>query len=553
MAASTLTLSDDRLLGEYVSLDQFRGFIEQRLAVGPDLLALLLRDGQIVTAAHGANIAVGGFWRGIKDSLSGRHALRLLIADLKPFQLQASVEAVTQDHVQVAGELIIDLQVNPERPANVLGLMHDKSSVTKTSVLERIAPHIGERVLAATVRRVNALDLRGNLAMQDKVQAEVMAEVERLVGDLGLLVRSVTVHWAFNEDEIAAIRTRAREREQAMAELDFHILERAIAREGESTILQLKTDLDVEKVKAASEAELRRMVLDQELSFIDARQTGVRVEEMKVLRHELDLAGTERRDRLTTALEAAEHQIELARQRGALQGVDLGNDAALRRYQVTAAGLRKELREVERSIEEADTRQALALQRLQELQSLEIADKAREQQLRGMRGLQELEISAERERLELQIKGGDAAHQRAMEEKRLQAAAEAERLRLMREMSPDLVLAINAGVAPAVANVLVEQARARAGDNAEKMQLMREMIEQSRDARLATEAQARHFFEQGMQGAAGVAQGVGNAAAVARGDAPAAGGGGPVECAACHRAVPATDRFCRFCGRPMRT
>ncbi len=552
MAASTLTLSDDQLLGEYVALDRFRGFIEQRLAIGPDLLALLIRDGQIVTAAHGANVGVGGFWRGIKDALFGRHALRLLIADLKPFQLRSAVEAVTQDHVQVAGELTIDLQVNPERPANVLGLMKDRSNVTKANVLERISPHLGDRVLEATVRRVNALDLRGNVAMQDKVQSEVMREVERIAGDLGLLVRSVALRWAFNEDEIAAIRKRAREREQEMAELDFRILERSIAREGESTILQLRTDLDVEKVKAASEAELRRMILDQELGFVDARETGIRIEQMKVLRHELDLAGAERRDRLVAEIEAADHAIALARERGALQGVDLANDEVLRRYQITAARLRMELREVERSVEDADTRQALALKRLEELQNLEIAEKAREQQIRGMRDLQGLEISGERDRLDLEIKGGDAEHQRRMEAKRLETAAEAEKLRLMREMSPDLVLAINAGVSPAVANVLVEQARARAGDTAEKMQLMRDMIEQSREARIATEAQARHFFEQGMQGAAGVAQGVGNAAAVARGDMPQAAGGGSVECAACHRNVPATDRFCRYCGRPMR-
>ena len=89
------TLSDDSLLAEYVALDKFKGVLEQRLAVGPDTLAMLIRDGQIAEASAGAHFAIGGVWRTIKDAIAGRHALRLLIADLKPFQLTTSATALT--------------------------------------------------------------------------------------------------------------------------------------------------------------------------------------------------------------------------------------------------------------------------------------------------------------------------------------------------------------------------------------------------------------------------------------------------------------------------
>ena len=46
--STNITLSDDNLLAEYVPLEKFKGVLEQRLAVGPDLVALLMRDGQIV-------------------------------------------------------------------------------------------------------------------------------------------------------------------------------------------------------------------------------------------------------------------------------------------------------------------------------------------------------------------------------------------------------------------------------------------------------------------------------------------------------------------------
>lgn len=267
-------MTDDNVLAEYVPLEPFKGLLEQRLGIGPDNLALLIRDGEVVEAAHGAHISIGGIWRNIKDTLGGQHALRLLIADLKPFQLLTEVKAVSKDNVPVTGELAIDMQINPEKPANVLGLLKERAVVLKSDTLKRLLPHLGERVFEAAVRRLGALELRGNIALQDKIQADAMQEATRLAGDLGLLVRSATITWAFNEDEIAAIEQRAKDRAQEGLEQDFRILQREIGREGESTILKLTTNLDIEKVKSASEAELRRMVLDQELDFADGRETG---------------------------------------------------------------------------------------------------------------------------------------------------------------------------------------------------------------------------------------------------------------------------------------
>jgi hypothetical protein len=129
-----------------------------------------------------------------------------------------------------------------------------------------------------------------------------------------------------------------------------------------------------------------------------------------------------------------------------------------------------------------------------------------------------------------------------MEEHKFEAETALAKMGMMKDMAPDLVLAVNAGLSKEVANVLVEQARARAAEGTEKMLLMRELIDQARDARVASEAQARHFFEQAM-GASAPAR-----ASVQRGDAaPPA----EVECPNCHRVVTAT-RFCSACGQQLR-
>ena len=554
MASTNILMTDDNVLAEYVPLEPFKGILEQRLGIGPDNLALLIRDGEIVDAAHGAHISIGGIWRNIKDTLGGQHALRLLIADLKPFQLTTEVKAVSKDSVPITGELVIDFQINPEKPANVLGLMKERSVVVKSDALKRLMPHLGERVLEAAVRRLGALELRGNVALQDRIQADAMQEAARLADDLGLLVRSATVSWAFNDDEIAAIEQRAKAREQEMLEQDFRILQREVEREGQSTILKLTTNLDIEKVKSASEAELRRMVLEQELDFIDGRETGVRLQEMKTLKHELDLNNEQRRDGLMAEIEATNHQIALTRQRGAQQGVDLANDEALRRYNITAARLQSELRDVQRSTEELDTRHRLALNKLEEVQKLELARQTNVVQTGNLRDLNKVNQEQAEATVRLEELRRQAEADRALAATRLAQDAELAKINALKNSSPELVLALNAGLSPAVANVLIAQAQAKIADGGDKMQLMREMIAQANDARLTSDAQARTFFANAMQGATGVAQGVGAAAAVARGDAaPAVGAGGTTECLACHRVIPVTQRFCQYCGHQMRT
>ena len=131
----------------------------------------------------------------------------------------------------------------------MLGLMKAHGAVTKASVLERLTHALRERVLNAAVRQVDALELRGNNGMQDKLQADTMKEVERLASDLGLIARSVSVAWGSNEEEQAAILRRQKDREQERLEHEFTLLNRSIEREAESTVVRLGAGFSVEKAK----------------------------------------------------------------------------------------------------------------------------------------------------------------------------------------------------------------------------------------------------------------------------------------------------------------
>lgn len=582
---TVVTLSDDSILAEYVNLEDFKGILEQRVAVGPDLLACLIRDGQIAEASAGGHFAIGGVWRTLKDAVAGQHAIRLLLADLKPFQLTTAASSLSRDNVPIVCEFVIELQVNPERPANILGMTPSHGILTKSSVLERLAPHLGERVLNAAVRQVDALDMRGNNGLQDKVQADAMREVERIAGDIGLMARVVSVNWGFNEEEKAQIEKRQHEREQEAIERDYQILNRSIQREAESTILKLTTDKDIEAAKVSTEDDLRRMILSNELNFVDARETGLRIQQLKQLEHELQLNRTQRLDGLKAQLETEDHRIDMARSAAQRRGVELDQviterrhdvdvarvtterravemelDTQERQHSLTAQKIQADIREVQRAIEEADARQRLNLQKLEEIQKLDIAARAHEDQIKTLRDVQQVDLEAEEARLGFEIKASDAKHRRTIEASKLESDSQIEKIKALRDASPEQIMAIQAGFSPQVADVMIQQARAQATDSQAQMALMREMIQQAQAAKVASEEQARHLFDSGMQGTVGVAQGVGLGVG-----AGAAGGGGRMhqqpglevmdgntECPNCHRVIPTNERFCRYCGRQMR-
>jgi hypothetical protein len=518
MSSIDLTLSDNQTLAEYVPADVFKSLLQNRYGVAPDHAALLIRDGRIVDAFVGAHFAVGGLWQRLKEAIGGSHALRLLLVDLKPFQVQGEIDGLSKDGVSVAATAAIDFQVNPEAPANILGMMPEHGALAKADVYARVQPHLGERVFRTALTRVDASAIRGNTAFQDKVQADVFNEVQRLCRDLGVLVRAVSVTWALNDAERDAWQRSASEREQAMLDYRLSCKKREIEREKEATEFTLRADVDVEKVKASSEDELRHMILREELAFIDARQAGVRAAELKTLDHELLLLSVQRRAGYQKALEDAQNEVDRAEIRRKLAALELEMDA-----------LKEE--------------QRLRLERLQEEQSLAIAEQARRQQLEALRqmGAIEAEIKERDRRTDREDRMADADTRLRASQQASQA--ELERMRLQAQMSPDQILAINAGLSPDVARIFAERAKVTGIDAEKREGLLREMVQLSTQGRMASEEQARFFFDKAMQAVAPP-----RPAAVRPDAAPA----DSIECPGCHKRVPASDRFCRYCSQTLR-
>lgn len=612
MKTEQLTVSDPRLLAEFIGPDAMKSFFEKRFEVPPDHLGLLMRNGQFVQSYKGAHFSVGGVFHQLKGMIGGSTSVSLMIADLKSFQQFYEVVARTKDKVDITGTVVLDLQINPEKPQNILGMMEQRRSLSKADAALRIKSHAWERVFEAAVSRVNANEVRGNKGLQDMIQADLMKECERVAGDLGLMVRAASVTWAVNDVEKQEATRAAAIRETERLEFEFVTLKRDLEREHLTTVMRIDNKQALDTLELNNEDDLRRLVLANEIEFADARETGARIAEMKVLAHEIDLLKTERLAKFEGELQQATHDgVDLNLIQGRRREIERNIEQLDREHALVLRALERDydaetraLQRNERRDDREFDREGRVLQRKEDRgnrledredlkvtreedrdygfqtreKELGVAAKEREHGFKGRReevdvgdkeeyariargreadkvaleklkGLAGLEADQERERLKRRIDEADAAHKRDMDQRKLEAQREADRLVLGAKMSPEQILAVNAGLSPAVAKILEEQAKAQGVDKAAQMDLMRQMVEQANRQAIRSEEQARAMFQAGMTGAVGVAAGAGGKGGAAGAVAP---GEATVECPKCTRVNPAKAKFCVGCGEQLR-
>lgn len=525
MPSTNWTLSDDQTIAEYVKLEDFKSISQERIGISPDHIALLMRDGQIVDAQTGGHFAFGGVWQRLKELVGGKHTFRLLVATLKPFMVEGAIDGLSKDNVSIAATAAFELQVNPEKAANILGLMKERDSLTKPDVYARLAPHLKDRVFSAIIKKVDAGEIRGNPPLQDKIQAEVMIEVDRLFKDVGVMVRAVSLNWSTNDEERAAIERSKSNREQEMLDFQAERTKRELRRERQISEFTLQSDLGAEKLKASSEDELRHMFLNQELNFIDAQKEGVRAQELKGLDHELALLNIQRADSYRKALEDALNETE-------------------------RMAIRKKLKQIELETSAMEEEQRIRLSRLKSDSEMDIADRARASQMKAMRDIGDIESEASKREWEIGREKIVIEQELTLKGKELDRLAEIERLRAQKEMSPDQILATSAAQSADVARVFAERAKSQSTDFEKREALLREMTQMSKEGQQSSADQAKFFMDRAMQAVQGVAAGRGGA----HQDEPAkAASDQTTECSNCHRTIPITDRFCRFCGHVMRS
>lgn len=557
MASMPLVLTDPNLLAEFVRESEFKTFFEKRFATPPDIAALLFRNGQLIDTYKGAHFSVGGLGTAIKSVAGGSTHIAIMLADLKPFQVQLPIRAMSRDNVEIVGLATLELQLNPDKPSNILGLMGGvarqqaikgekgeeselpgRKALSRVDVLDRIAPHFADRVIEAVIGRMDAADIRGETGLQDKIQADMMVEAERVCGNIGVLVLSASVEWAMNAVEREAFERAQVERQQVALDYQLELLKREVARQSDATQVRIETSTDLAKLESASEDELAHMVLQSEVRFLDAREDVTRRHEMEALAHEIEVLRTERAAKMENEIEDAGHLIDLTSE---------------------AARLRKTEREIEildgqhvQALKKMGVLTDLELRERSQRMELEIARIAQEQSAKNLQTLMGLEGTAADRDADRDIKLGKAGTDNEIARMRAEADARTAQLMAGAKMTPEQILAINAGLSPHVAEVLKEQARARATGDQDSMTIMRELIKGAADERSEERAHQLDILKAGMTGATGVAHGAGGKPNTGTPDGL---GSDPTttECPECGRVLAAKANFCTGCGHKMRT
>lgn len=542
MASEPVILSDPRMLAEFMRQSEFRSFFEKRFAVPPDYAALLFKNGQLIDAFKGGHFSVGGVVDKLKGLVGGSTHIGMMIADLKPFSVQTALKALSRDKVEVAGVATLELQVDPDKPSNILGMMHGvtrsgvdpetpgRKALSKADVLDRIRPHLSDRVFQAAIGRMDAVEIRGQTGLQDMIQADIMKEVERLAGDLGLIVRAVSIEWAMNADEVAEMQRAEADRRQDALDHQLEIIKREIQREQDATEITLKSQVDLAKLQNASEDELKQMALKSEIEFLDARESAKRRQELDALAHEISTLEIERKARFDDALATARNESDLLE-------------------------IRKRHAAVERDIALIEQNRADQMRRSGAFTEVEITTAVQKQQADHIARLQEIEIRGNEAEANLTIRMAGAETQNQISLMDAQTRGKTSEINAFKNMSPEQILAINAGLSADVAQVLAEQARAKSASSAETMQAMRDMVEAATAAQIRSEEQAREMFRMGMDGAIGVAHGAGGkeGGTSSVGSSSATQAAATIECPKCRAVNNAKANFCKQCGHKLRT
>ena len=362
------------------------------------------------------------------------------------------------------------------------------------------------------------------------IQAEIMKEVERIVGDLGLIVRAVSVEWAINSDDVAEMQRAEADRRQDALDHQLELIKREIEREQDATEITLKSQTDLAKLQNASEDELKQMALKSEIEFLDARENAKRRQELEALAHEIKSLEIERKARFDDALATARNESDLL-------------------------DIRKRQASVERDIALIEQNQADQMRKSGAFTEVEITAAVQRQQADHIARLQEIEIRGDEAEAGLKIKLAGADTQNEVSLLDAKTRAKTSEINAFKNMSPEQILAINAGLSADVAQVLAEQARAESTSSAETMVAMRDMVEAATAAQIRSEEQAREMFRMGMDGAVGVAHGAGGkeGGPVSVSTGPAAEAPATVECPKCRAVNNAKANFCKQCGHKLRT
>jgi hypothetical protein len=551
MESNPLVLTDPNLLAEFVRESEFKTFFEKRFASPPDLAALLFRDGALIDSFKGTQFSVGGLWENIKGLIGGSHHYAIMLADLKPFQVQFPIKGMSRDQVEITGVATLELQLNPDKSANILGLMSGVSrnqtdpaqgeaapggrkALSRFDVQTRIEPQFQDRVFEAVIGRHDAMDIRGNRGLQDQIQADMMTEAERICGDIGVMVRNGSITWAMNEVEREQFEKARIAREQEALDYQLELLKRQVARQGEATEVQIRSVVDEAKLKQSSEDELALMTLNSEISFVDAREAAVRRQEMEALLHEIEILRTERAGKFENELAEAGQTIDLAKEQGRLQEVQRDIDSLEQTHRRTMALLDKQT-----DSEIGDIDIGMSGRRSDEdlRQTGNWQDLAR----KNLEGLNKVEGDKSDRDVDRTLKVDSVTTENRIREASAQAQDRVAQMAAAAGMSPEQIEAITASFSRDSAEVAIAKANAMGGQKMADM--MREITTESRE-------HEHRILDTGMRGATGVAAGAGGGPAAMPG---AAGSADLVECPECGKTLAAKANYCTGCGHQMRT
>jgi hypothetical protein len=331
-----------------------------------------------------------------------------------------------------------------------------------------------------------------------------------------------------------ALRHKRTEFAEKDAKFEHEVAMNALKRERAGTTFAMQAELQEDAARSDAETELALLMQNNQLKLSDARNGAERAEELRDLGHHAEVARKKRIEARQAQLDTATTDVERRKLELDLKRMDSDFDLERRRSEM-------DLKQLE-ALHGRDNQQG----------DLKVADSAWELQKKKLEGMQQLQLDKDREKHALDSDRQRQDHEAQIAKAQQEQYGELEKLKLQTQMTPDQLLAVQAGLSPEVAKIFSERAGAEGTHAAEKEAILREMVDMAKQGGTDTadrvQAVVNTAFDKVTLGGGSPPAPSSQAAK----DGSTHPTGDTSECPSCHHKVPIADRFCNVCGKKMR-
>lgn len=311
--------------------------------VGPDEMAIIVRDGKVAEIVTEARRSVSGLGDRIRGLFGLAPDVQVIMVNNAPFdlvfylgeqvkgsrsasvstertrgmgavsngpdahetyeragsQVRAELEtsavivsALTADRQVIQAEIRMQVSVEIERAGLLTGLLRGRRSLATWDLAAEVRTGVIAKVLTPRIAQLRADELRGNQGLRVELEQALRQEVQQSADLWGMTLHDVSVAWGLTEQEVAEISQARGRREEEEIEFTHNRVVREMERQLDLNRTRVQNLQEIKALEARGEEELRDLYLASEINreqMLDGQKVAVAKVDAQIKIIELDV------------------------------------------------------------------------------------------------------------------------------------------------------------------------------------------------------------------------------------------------------------------------